>query len=296
MLNITNIKLVNEPYRHYSDGSKEYKGITKYLNDILFPNLYANVPEHVLNKAAERGSDFHHFTQVYDLFGTCENKEVEWYAEAMKGIKVVAMEYIVTDFEFFASPIDRVIKANGKIYLADIKTTSNLQTDYLRWQLSIYQHLFKIVNPDIEVAGLMAIWLNRKKERVELFEVDPVPERYVIDFLNAARNGTEFSNPFTIAKSDNDEIALNLIKEHANILSKIEEYKELEKEYKQRIEAMFTDLGVDKWDTNYFTITKAADYTRETLDSKALKEVHPEIYKQFIKVSNVNGSVKISLK
>jgi hypothetical protein len=59
---------------------------------------------------------------------------------------------------------------------------------------------------------------------------------------------------------------------------------------------MFTDLGVDKWDTNYFTITKAADYTRETLDSKALKEVHPEIYKQFIKVSNVNGSVKISLK
>ena len=41
--------------------------------------------------------------------------------------------------------------------------------------------------------------------------------------------GTEFSNPFTIAKSDNDEIALNLIKEHANILSKIEEYKELDK-------------------------------------------------------------------
>lgn len=296
MLNITKIKLVNEPYRHYSDGSKEYKGITRFISDLLFPDAYSNVPKYVLQAAAERDSDFHHFTQIYDLFGTCENEEVEWYAEAMKGIKVEAMEYIVTDFEFFASPIDRVISVNGKIYLADIKTTSSLQTDYLRWQLSIYRHLFKIVNPEIEVDGLMAIWLNRKKERVELLEIEPIPNKFVIEFLNAARNGTEFSNPFTVTKSNNDEKALELIRSHANVIAKIEEYKELEKEYKQRIEAMFTDLGVDKWDTDYFTITRTADYTRETLDSKAIKEAYPEFYKEFTKVSNVKGSVKIKLK
>lgn len=296
MLNTTNIKLINEPYRHYSDGSKEYKGITKFIGDILFPDMYSKVPEHVLNGAAERGSDFHHYTQMYDLFGTCETDEVKWYAEAMKGIEVVAMEYIVTDFEFFATPIDRVISINGKIYLADIKTTSSLQTEYLRWQLSICHHLFKIVNPDIELAGLKAIWQNRRKERVEIIDIEPIPNQYVIEFLNAARTGTEFSNPFTVTKSNKDDEALELIRSHANVIAKIEEYKALEKEYKQRIDEMFIALGVDKWDTDYFTITRTADYTRETLDTTAIKEAYPEICKEFTKVSNVKGSIKIKMK
>ena len=73
---------------------------------------------------------------------------------------VLASEYIVTDFEHFASPIDKVVEINNEVCLVDVKTTAALDYEYLSWQLSVYKYLFGLVNPDVKIGGLGAIWIR----------------------------------------------------------------------------------------------------------------------------------------
>lgn len=68
------------------------------------------------------------------------------------------------------------------------------------------------------------------------------------------------------------------------------------KEYSERIEALFDEIGAEKWDNEYFTITKTKSYTKESFDSKTFKQDHPETYAEYVKKTTVKGSIKTVLK
>ena len=76
---------------------------------------------------------------MYDMIGEAKTEEVKWYAEMKEneGFEVIDSEYLVTDGTHFASAIDKVIRRNGKVCLGDVKTTYELDKDYISWQLSI---------------------------------------------------------------------------------------------------------------------------------------------------------------
>ena len=69
-------------------------------------------------------------------------------------------EYLVSDAMSYASSIDIIF---DDLTLADIKTTSRLDMEYLSWQLSIYAHLFEMQNPGLKVPRLLAIWLPKPR-------------------------------------------------------------------------------------------------------------------------------------
>ena len=146
----------------YRLGDKQLWGITGMLSSQLFPEKYDFVPQKVLQRAANRGSIIHEACDHYDKTGEVKRIEVRWYENVLKenNIKVLSSEYIVTDFEHFASPIDKVVEINNEVHLLDVKTTSALDYEYLSWQLSVYKYLFGLVNPEIKIGGLGAIWIR----------------------------------------------------------------------------------------------------------------------------------------
>ena len=88
--------------------------------------------------------------QFVDSTGfTPESIEAENYLKERTnvGYKAFANEYTVSDNEHFASNIDCVWEKDERISLGDIKTTANLDLEYLGWQLSIYAYLFELQNP-----------------------------------------------------------------------------------------------------------------------------------------------------
>lgn len=296
----TGIRLENNPRRYVNTLTGDiYQGITKTIREIVFPDMYSNVPEHILANAAERGSRIHSDTQAFDILGEIVSDEAEWYADAIikAGFEVIETEYIVTDYKRFASPIDKVLEKEGKIYLADLKTTYKLDTDYLRWQLTHLRQMFEFVNPLHKVEGLVAIWVDRKKEVCEIHDIEPIPSDWFADYLNALENGTPWVNPFApVVKTDESDTALALIQKLTAIIADIEDLKELEKSYKESIEKLFTSSGVDKWETDQFIITKTKDYEKTSLDSTKLKKEQPEIFEQYSRTSTVNGSIRSTLK
>lgn len=74
---------------------------------------------------------------------------------------------------------------------------------------------------------------------------------------------------------------------------RINEMKEFQENYKARILEEMEKKGVVKITTDHIQITYTNPTTKETFDSKKFKEEHLDTYNQYIKTSNVKGSIKI---
>ncbi len=290
----------NEP-RFYSLGNKPLKGITGMISKHLFPNKFDAVPERVLKTATERGSAIHKDIQSFEIFGIIKSeyqKEIENYVflKKQKGFKVINTEYIVTDFEKFASPIDTVVTIDDKIILVDIKTTYTLDKEYLSWQLSILKYLFELTNPTLKVSGLASIWINRKDDTAEWVDIAEIEQNHIKELMRCEIAKEPFINPFAeIVFKGEDKKALLLIQAISDIATEIKTLQEKEKEYKELIENIFNSVGADKWVTDKFEITRSKNYDREGFDSKGFRAEYPELYEKFKKVTQVKGGIRTKL-
>lgn len=92
------------------------------------------------------------------------------------------------------------------------------------------------------------------------------------------------------------ELSVDTAKAIADFERKVKEIQEREKELKERILEEMEIKGIVKLETDDLIISYVAPTTRETLDSKALKEELPTIYDEYAKISNVKQSLRIKLK
>ena len=113
--------VVFDPATHtYKLGDKLLSGITGIIKDMVFPDMYKDIPQAVLMKAADRGHEIHRCIQEYVDGEQIPflSPEVEQFKEATQGIEFIASEYLVTDYENYASAID-LVDSEGNLY--DIK-------------------------------------------------------------------------------------------------------------------------------------------------------------------------------
>lgn len=102
----------NEENHTYFLGEKQLRGITGMISRQLFPDKYKGVPDHVMRRAADKGSRIHSQCEFVDSTGfEPESIEAENYLrERMNaGYDALANEYTVSDEEYFASNIDCVL-------------------------------------------------------------------------------------------------------------------------------------------------------------------------------------------
>lgn len=288
--------ILTEDHKYWL-GDKQLTGITGIISRQLFPDKYAAVSEKVLKAAANRGTKVHEDLQAYDMFGEITGEESRLYAELKEKEKfeVIDNEYIVTDYTDFATPIDKVVlfedTPEGTVDLADVKNTSVLDYKSLSWQLSICKYLFNIVNPNIKVGKLYAIWT---RNGVSLHPVEEIPQEEVIELLNCERQGRQYVRKDVVTVTD--EKAVAIVRQMSDVLVEIAELQAKHDEFKRQLEEMFESYGVDKWDNDLFTITRVAGYDRQTFDSKKLKEDDEALYNKYVKTTSVKPSIKIKLK
>ena len=296
-LALNNCGVILTEDHEYWLGDKRLTGITGIISRQLFPDKYKSVPDKVLKAAAARGTKVHEDLQIYDMFGEINSEEARLYAQLKEdiGFETIDSEYIVTDYTDFATPIDKLLRfkdtPNGSVDLGDVKNTASLDKESLSWQLSICKYLFNIVNPDIPVNKLYAIWT---RNGVSLHPIDEIPQEEVIELLNCEREGRQYvkKNLLTV----NDQKAIEIVKKMSDVLVEIAELEAKRDAFKQQLEEMFEQYGVEKWDNDYFSITRVAGFTRETFDGKRFKKEHPELHKQYVKQTEVKSSIRIKIK
>lgn len=79
-------------------------------------------------------------------------------------------------------------------------------------------------------------------------------------------------------------------------LAQVKQLQDQYKEAKKKLHDAMEAYDIKKFETDHVVITRILPGERKSLDSKKLKEDHPEIAEQYQKITKTKGSVRIKLK
>lgn len=285
----------NQEEHTYTLDGKQLSGVTSLLSRQIYRDKYIDISKEVLRRAAQRGSLIHETIELVDSIGvSSELEEVKAY-EAIKsqyGLTTYCNEYLVSDNDYIASSIDIVF---DDCSLADIKTTSKLDKEYVSWQLSIYAYLFELQNPTEQANRLYAIWLPKPQYGTPaLVEVERKPAELVRQLIECDKSGKQFAMP---AMADSAQITIpdNVIAEVRAIEYQYKELEDKRTKIQQQLLTLMRDNGIEKFAAEGLTLTYRKPATRKSVDSKMLQSKYPNIYNEVLRESSTKDSITIKI-
>ena len=152
----------------------------------------------------------------------------------------------------------------------------------------------------MKVDTLLAIWL-RGEDTDGIVQVERIPDKEIEIFLQCCKEGLKYvdncSADSYVAKLNDLPAKVSNVEE--SVYQLIEMQKTLDEQmnkFKSQLLEMMEEAKADNIKGDLITITRKKAYSRESLDTKALKEKYPDIYEEFIKYSNVKESIQIKAK
>lgn len=287
-----------EAHAYHTPEGVKLQGITGMLRRQLFPDEYRDVPQHILDRAAERGHAVHQLCELVDDLGiTSEEADAQSYIrlKADQGLRYRASEYLVSDNTRFASAIDKVYEdGENSFILADIKTTYRLNEEYVRWQLSIYAYLFELQNPGAKVSGLLALWI--RDGHASAYTLERIQADIIISLLEAEAEGRQFVNPLSRADITLPERYRQMEQSIIEIDRQARYWAEQKKALMDGLMQEMVRAGAYQWDGDSIKLTRKKDSIRKAFDAKKLAEDHPDIYAEYLKELPQAGSITLKIK
>lgn len=176
----------------YDDDSHTYlvdgiivPSVTQLLNR-KFGHKYDEVSSSVLAAAASRGTMIHKAIEDFCHGSVSDLGEVKDFEFLMNYYKFDVMENelpIIVDVggETFAGRLDLILNIDGDLAVADIKTTSTLDKEYLGHQLNLYR-LGAIQSYGFDIQRLYGLHFHGGKRKMV-----PIPikeESWLVESLN----------------------------------------------------------------------------------------------------------------
>ena len=169
------IEFIEETHTYLYEGI-----IIPSVSEILhfiFPDKYKNVDKEILYKKAIYGSKIHEAIECLEQNKTLPKLDnikefsINQYKRLKDkfNIKVQVQEQTINYKDVYAGRFDMIATINDNLSLCDIKTTAQLDKEYLSWQLSFYELAFMNMY-GTKFEKLYAIWLP-KKGYGELIEI-----------------------------------------------------------------------------------------------------------------------------
>ena len=301
----TGVEFIDSTHQYFLNG-KELKGITGIIKSKLFPDMYKDIPHYVLQNAAAKGSAVHEQIELVDSLGVEPSlPEVKAYVRMKDelGYETVANEYIVTDFDSFASGIDLVMRKKGtenEVELWDIKHTYNVHKAYVEWQLSIYKAWFEAINTGLKVTAIKCLWLRDDRTRGlihRLIPLQPHTKEEVDKLFECVRE----NKPYDGGKKP--EYLTEVEEYEDRIIFLDSSIKKMTDELNDIKTKLFDCLTKDKQksvDTGRILVTCKDGSTRSSFDAKAFEkadgELYSKLFEKYHKDVNTKGSLQLKIK
>ena len=288
----------------YILGDKFLKGITGTLIERAYPDTYSGVSEAVLAHAAEKGHKVHDAIENAAMAKEYGEEYESVVKEAMEllfsaGLFVIAVEYVVSDGEEYASPIDLVaVDKDDYIYIIDIKTTSRFMREHVTLQTNIYQKFFLLQNPHLKVGGRFCLWLHVDEDYnvidKDLYALDMLPDGFVDKLIEADKA----DEPFDVTEYYGNlpqkvkDVQLELKKLQQDINKKTEEMEKI----KSGLLALMIGNNVKSFSSDVLSLTRVDGGKTKKFDSKKFKLENPDLYAKYQKESVSKPYIKIIFK
>lgn len=167
--------------------------VTPCVSDILhfiFPDKYKGVDKTILNNKAKYGSIVHKAIECLEQglklpkLDYIQEASLDQYKKLveLKKIEVISQEQKIQYKGMYAGTYDMEANVNGIHSLIDIKTTAELDIEYLSWQLSLYELAI-----GKKFKKLYCLWLP-KRGLGKLVEINRKPKKELLRVLEEFYN------------------------------------------------------------------------------------------------------------
>jgi K+/H+ antiporter YhaU regulatory subunit KhtT len=164
---IENLTFDEETHKYTFEGI-EIPSVTQIITETH--NALDNIPTSILENASERGKAVHQAIEFYNKYKFANiDEEHKLYFEAYKKWKnenekmIAQIESEIKVFhkiQYYAGTADMLITtADNQKIIVDIKTTANLDLNYVALQLSAYKEALESQN--IKIDKLYVLWLKK---------------------------------------------------------------------------------------------------------------------------------------
>lgn len=290
----------NEATHQYFLDGKELQGITSTLVHRVYPHDYDNVSQEKLMERAEYGHKVHK-TIEFCIENDIPSEMSEWrmfnnilYEQRLS---VARCEYIVTDFEHYASPIDIVaINEAGKIVLIDIKTNYKAPLEKATVQLSWYKREFEKMNPDLKVAECAVVWVRNDAKRGNLSGYYPITP-WADEALDLLIDSDLRDLPFSLQQTYGNLPAqfAEVEAEVARLEIAVKAAQERQKALKEGLYKLMEENNVKQFTGSKVRLTRVLPTMSKSFDAKKFEQEHPDLYKQYLVEKERAGSLKVTL-
>ena len=290
---VTSNVIYDEVEHTYHLYGKKLQGITGTLIPHAIGNKYADVPDSVLIPAMEKGKRVHGEIEMYLNIFEPSDPTPEFLAfkkwQLDSDIKFIESEFIVSDNENFATPIDGI---DDYLNIYDWKTTAVLDKESISWQLSICAYFNELQGN--KVNKLYAVHL--RGDECTLHEIERKPNEEVKKLIECYLNNEPYINSLAL----NNEEALAKIYELEKMLVEIESeakrYKALKEQMSEFLTKQMEQSGVKTFETEKLKVTRVFPSETTTFDAKALLADMPQLAEKYNKTSIRKGYLKLTIK
>lgn len=268
----------NDESHTYTMGDKVLTSVTQIASEIC-----GIKPQFFKPGSAAKGTDIHtELARYYDPTDSfnANSFTIDTAAKMALFLKAesdMRTEVIVWNEELsYAGTCDLVRASGNKITdIVDFKS-GTVNKKYCTVQLSLYRLALESMGYDVSECRLRVI----SPKGVTQIEAKTWKECWDLQ-----RSELE-----PINKDELDKIEERM-KELAPF---VEEYKQLEDQLRTSLMEQLTLSGATQYTGRVFTATYVQPTTRVSLDSKRLKDEHPDIFESYSKETKVSGSVKLT--
>lgn len=300
------------------DGDVASTSVTKLLAKHKLTNDYSGVDKKVLENKANYGTTIHKDIEkiLTEKGYEPQTKEGILFREyALKEMSGAIAEQLV-GINYNGLTIGGSIDVlgfmkDGTPLIADHKTYATMNNKTLKhisWQLSIYDYMARHIR---DINGVNLCWLGArifkvfwyKKDKdtkeisLEVLDVEKIPDEEIENLFNCEIQGKTYQpRELVITK----ELSLKMQEAEIELAKKeleIKQYKDAVDQYRSQIKEMMREQHILNWKSpnGIVSISYTSAYTKDSIDSKKLKKERPDIYKDYLKTTNVSDSIKVSV-
>ena len=203
------LEFVEEEHLYLLDGVI-IPSVSQILH-YLFKDKYKDIPESVLSAKARYGTTIHESIENYEkgielpVLDYIQKASLNQYIKIKQenNIKVLDQEQMIHYKDKYAGRFDMIAKVGNDTCLCDIKTTAELDIEYLSWQLSLYEYAY-----GKKFDKLYAIWLP-KRELGKLVEIKRKEEKEIMDLIEEyEEQEEEIENDYPEEEEDRERYVL----------------------------------------------------------------------------------------
>ena len=273
--------IFNEENHSYTYKGHIVPSVTTIVQRTIFFDKYRDVPEYILKQASEKGSLIHKEIEEYIKLGKVGFTEeldnfIKPFENMIMDYSFVSSEKQIGD-ENYAGTIDlKFVNKEGQTCLADIKTTSSLDTEYVAWQLSFYAELYEKIYKT-HISRLYAIWLRNGECKIT--EVVRKSKEEIESVLEAYKDGRAYICESKLLEKFNKNEIVSL----ANALKHLKALEKFTKDFKKQIEEYMVENGIPSYDSPEIRISRGADTITREFSSKTLEKIDKEKFNKYNK-------------